>query len=309
MLDEIGPSVIYQRGPTQMAGNRIVLHYARKKSIPFVYALSSDSELNRWHEIGAAARSVKPVWKKVPMLPYALWREKVRGETLRGAAFLVAQHEGQQNRVRTKLNREAELLRTIHPELGRSARKGKEKVVLWAANYRPGKRGELFVRLARRCRSLDCRFTMISGGTKGQYLEPVLREAGGLENLSRLGEVSSGEVEQLLEESALFVNTSEKDLEGFPNTFVQAWLRETPVISLETDPGGVIVREGLGRLSGSFERMVEDVAWFVGNDREREAAGKRARAYAEKHHGMRTQGDVIERFFLDAARGRPGRPR
>ena len=94
------------------------------------------------------------------------------------------------------------------------------------------------------------------------------------------------DVESLMENAILFVNTSKGNYEGFPNTFVQSWLRETPTISLNVDPGGVIAREKLGKCSGSFEQLVKDVIFLIENDKERIEMGKRARVYAENAHGF-----------------------
>jgi glycosyltransferase involved in cell wall biosynthesis len=72
------------------------------------------------------------------------------------------------------------------------------------------------------------------------------------------------------------VNTS--DTEGFPNSYLQAWIRGTPLVAF-FDPDGVIVREGLGAAPRSLDEMVSAVDSLL-TDRERwQATSARARGY------------------------------
>jgi glycosyltransferase involved in cell wall biosynthesis len=294
-LDSIQPSVVYQRGRGQLTNNNLILRYAHQKAIPYVFALSSDMDLDGFYEIKTTIKAYKPLWKRIMLIPYALWLDKAMRSILRQADYLVAQHEGQLHRIKDKLHTEPNILRTIHPKLNHVASKSNEKIVLWANNYKPIKQGELFVRLASQCKKLNCRFIMIYGKTKEEYIRPVLKEASGLDNLILLGEISYEEAEDFIEKASVFVNTS--IFEGFPNTFVQSWLRETPTISLNVDPGGVIKREKIGICSGNFEQLVKDVKHLIENDQGRIDIGKRARAYAEEVHGFEHNAGKIADFF------------
>src|SRR5690606_42117859 len=75
----------------------------------------------------------------------------------------------------------------------------------------------------------------------------------------------------------LHINTS--DYEGFPNTFLQAWVRRVPVVSFY-DPDSVIRRRGLGSVCADINGMQRQIEALL-EDREACAQiGARARAYA-----------------------------
>ena len=65
----------------------------------------------------------------------------------------------------------------------------------------------------------------------------------------------------MLARAHLFVNTSL--FEGFANTFIQASMREAPVVSLHVNPDGVFDEGTVGVCAGSEERLVESVRTLV----------------------------------------------
>jgi len=61
------------------------------------------------------------------------------------------------------------------------------------------------------------------------------------------------DVNDSYQNALVFVNTS--DTEGFPNSYLQAWVRGTPVVSF-FDPDGLIQKEGLGFAVNTLDEMI-----------------------------------------------------
>lgn len=128
-------------------------------------------------------------------------------------------------------------------------------IVLWAASLSRRKRPEQFIELARLSRDNRVRYMMIGGHPDRAYTARLFENCP--DNLEWLGHLSFSATLDQFDRAAIFVNTSEK--EGYPNTFVQAWFRGVPVVSLGVDPDGVIRQEGLGLVVTSLDEMVAGI--------------------------------------------------
>jgi glycosyltransferase involved in cell wall biosynthesis len=106
-------------------------------------------------------------------------------------------------------------------------------------------------------------------------------------------------VNDYFERSRVFVNTSE--IEGFPNSFLQAWARGTPVVSF-FDPDGVIASEGLGRTVSNLHEMKDAVNRFCNDADEWRAASKRCTAFmARRFNEEKILATYIEALEVRAA--------
>ena len=65
---------------------------------------------------------------------------------------------------------------------------------------------------------------------------------------------------------------------------LEAWSVGTPVVSLSVDPGGVILREQLGLVSGSDARLVRDVVTLSCTEPLNVRLGENALAYVTSRH-------------------------
>jgi glycosyltransferase involved in cell wall biosynthesis len=204
---------------------------------------------------------------------------------IRNATLVLAQTEYQRSRLVQKFpDAPIQVLPNFHPAVPDCGRSGAVvKQVVWIANLKPLKNPGAFVRLARRfAHRSDVRFVMVGGTTKSDWTTQQLAEIAAAPNLEYRGAVSQAAVNDLLEHSDLLVNTS--DYEGFSNTFIQAWMRRVPVVSLRVDPDKLLSRGGLGAVTGDEDTLYARVAELLGDPDRCAAIGARARRYALEHH-------------------------
>ncbi|MBM4355369.1 MAG: glycosyltransferase family 4 protein [Deltaproteobacteria bacterium] len=212
---------------------------------------------------------------------------------------MVFQTEEQQERAR----RVRGLRGVVIPNMAHSLPAGlapfgpKETDVLWVGSCARVKQPELFLALAALLPHV--RFEMIMAGcTEPAWRDELVETAGVRPNLRFSGPLPYEQAFARFSAARVVVSTSRN--EGFPNVFLQAWQLGIPVVSLQADPGAVISTHGLGRVSGGhLDRMAEHVRDLLANPAEREAAGRRAMAYVERHHSAAAvAGRYLELFRM-----------
>ncbi|MGI9260384.1 MAG: glycosyltransferase family 4 protein [Woeseiaceae bacterium] len=149
--------------------------------------------------------------------------------------------------------------------------------VLWVNNLRAFKRPEIVYDIAKKMP--DVRFVMIGSPMKGfeALYEDIRRAAAELPNLEYLGPVPYAKVNSYFARAKLFLNTS--DSEGFPNSYLQAWIRGVPVISY-FDPDGLIESQRIGATVASQDDFCEPIARLLHENEERNEIGGRGRQFA-----------------------------
>lgn len=131
----------------------------------------------------------------------------------------------------------------------------KKYAAIWIANLRRLKRAEWFVELAKKMPQY--RFAIVGGVNEQDYYELIKTESGYLGNLDFLGAQPLEKVNKLLSESQILTCTSE--FEGFPNTFLQAWAQNIPIVST-VNPSNVITDYGLGKIIHTEEELYPSIS-------------------------------------------------
>ena len=205
---------------------------------------------------------------------------------------MFVQAEEHQRLLKDRFGKDSVILKNGHPVPSHLEPKDDPPIVLWLASLKRWKHAEIFVDLAKRCEGLDCRFILAGQAPDKRYLDEVLKPMQGLANIDYVGRVTIKESNDWIGRSSVFVNTS--DYEGFPNTFIQAWLRRVPVVSLNVDPDGVLSREKIGFRSATLENLCRDVTALIKDRSLRDSMGQRARDYAIRSHSIES---ITDRFL------------
>lgn len=280
-LRSIDPDIVYFR----VAGFRAAAAawYARSVRRPFVYACASDLEL-----IGKEPKT---------------WRDAFLFRLgLRAADAVLVQNVRQQVLLKETLGKRGVLIPNcfVDSAAGSGASDGH---VLWVGSITPLKSPHTFIELARRHPSKA--FRMVGGAYRGSpegvaYYEQVRELAATVPNLEFVGFVPFRDVGQHFDHASVLVNTS--PTEGFPNTFLQAWIRGVPTLSFvrpEVVPGesGTIACADLEDMSEQLVRLTDvQQAWSE--------ESKACKAHFEAVHGVRAALDAYRDFFDQVLVGR-----
>ena len=189
------------------------------------------------------------------------WRDKQIYEYgLRHADLIINQSQRQQDLLRENYHLEGPELNMVVQLQEPDEACVRDIDVLWVNNLRPFKRPDLLLELAGKLPGL--RIVMIGGPCHGHedLFEEIRQRAEGISNLEFKGYVPYQEVNDYYARSHVFVNTS--DSEGFPNSFLQSWVRGTPVFSF-FDPDGIIARERLGGSPDGTGQMALEVSGLI----------------------------------------------
>jgi glycosyltransferase involved in cell wall biosynthesis len=245
---------------------------ARWRRRPYVYSLASDRD--------AVAL---PRWSR-------------RRNVLHLAHAVVAQTESQRNWAR-HYGVESRVIATGFPVPAWNPTSRAD--VLWVGTLRDLKRPEIFLDLAAAFPTHS--FVLCGGaGEDPAGAARVAARAAELPNLRYEGFVPYANIAAHFARARILVNTS--SYEGFPNTFVLAWLHGAAVLSLGVDPDARLSCDGLGVVARDPAELVTALGALLADDARCAALTARARAHAEHHHDIRRVASEYEAVFAAAQR-------
>ncbi|MGI9301874.1 MAG: glycosyltransferase family 4 protein [Gammaproteobacteria bacterium] len=285
-LEEIKPDFVINRVGNGLTG--ICARFCRKSSARMIWHIANETDLIPL-EIKFKRTMLCSIIDK-RLLEYGL----------RNSTYVVAQAMYQAELLKRRYGRDTDLiLPNFHPQPRDEVHKANPLKVVWIANIKPKKQPQRFIELAQHFSGReDVQFVMVGRPESERFRREIESLVAGMDNLEYLGELPIEEVNRILSTAHIFVNTS--IYEGFPNTFIQAWMREAVVVSLHLDPDDVLKNNGVGFHCGTAEQMTRDVEALLNDVDMGRGIGQRARQYALRQHDLATNINRLEGFMQQA---------
>jgi len=203
------------------------------------------------------------------------------------AHLIIVQNEYQKEIIERRFRKKCVLIKNPITILDNSFdfEEKKENNLLWVGTIRSLKQPDLFLEIAKILPQF--KFIMIGGATNSELdlYNKIQKNSRTISNLSFLGFIPHNKIQKYYFQSSILVNTS--IVEGFPNTFLEAWNNSIPVISLNIDPDEIICKNKLGLHSTTFKQMIFDIEFLLNNDKLRYELAMNARKYLKENHDLK----------------------
>lgn len=284
-LAELGADVYYFR----IAHDLPLLWRAKRQlDAKFVYNVSRDVQCQPLFAAGPSQSGENALFRSLSRIRYATYKF-----LLRFPDRLFVQSRQQQ----TALERNRPLQSTVigngHPVPADDFEKESPPVVLWLASLKQVKNPDLFIRLVELTEDLPCQFWIVGRPVDDAIHELVRERAAAHESLEYFGECGILESNEYFKKATVYVHTG--DSEGFPNTFIQSWLHETPIVSLYADPDAALETNEIGARCDSLAEAESVLRKLIDDEEYRTRIGQTARRYAIDNHSISVIVDRIER--------------
>ena len=276
-LKKANADIYFQSCAGMLTG--VVAWFCKKYNRKFIFRLAHDTDC-------IVGKQIIPTWRDKKLYEFGL----------RNSNLISAQGVNQVKLLRenykidsTAINMAVQLPKDL-------IQVDKDIDILWVNNIRQFKRPELVFSLARLLPQHQ--FTMIGGAVSGNedLYKEIVEMGDEFNNVSVLGAVSYHQVNRYFERSKIFLNTS--DSEGFPNSFLQAWIRGLPVVSF-FDPDGLIKKMHLGVVPKNISEMASILFQLLKNTSLLNEFGNNAKIYAKENYSPTVVAKQYQKILPD----------
>jgi len=155
--------------------------------------------------------------------------------------------------------------------------------VLWVGSAQTLKQPQIFLRLAKSFPQHQ--FIIIIPKHNLLLWHEIRKKTRSISNINFIEKVPFNKINKYFAKAKIFVNTS--TYEGFPNTFVQATMYSTPVISLNVNPDNFLYKNHCGFCAqNSFNRLKIYTQNLFTDNKLWQIMSKNSYDYAKKNHDI-----------------------
>jgi len=276
-LKKVDAEIYYQRCASQQTG--LVSFFCRHVKKKMIFSVASDLDLIPGQQL----------------IRYK--RDKLLYEWgLKHADVIIVQNPQQQILCKKNYNKGSVVIRSCYENSSNNQDDDKQIDVLWVGTIKLIKRPEIFIELAQRMPEYS--FRMIGGSSNGNnhefYYCKIKEQASKVSNLDFWGFVPLTEIDKHFNKARLFVNSSK--WEGFPNTFLQSWIRGIPTVAF-INPDAIFEGEQVGVKVNSIDDMVHKIKELLACTQKYELIGNICKKYAEQFHSPEKIVDEYSKLF------------
>ncbi len=160
----------------------------------------------------------------------------------------------------------------------------RENYIAWIGNFRYEKNLPALAKIAAKLPGIKfkiagSKFTTVDDDTK-----IGLAELEKLQNVDFVGYISNDDIPSFLSNAKILLNTSR--LEGFSNTFLEAWSVGTPIVTTKNvNPDNIIGKFNLGKVAEDYDKIPEIIKEiFNYSEKEMKEISLRCINYIKEHH-------------------------
>lgn len=174
---------------------------------------------------------------------------------IKNASIVVTQSKDQQILLEKTYGLDSQVIKNSF-SVSDNKRTPEKKNILWVSRCESWKNPGIFLELAIKLPNLS--FIMICPKQKYQeeLFENVKTEAAKIKNLTFIDFVPFEKIQRYFDEALIFIGTS--NFEGFPNTYLQACLGKTPIVSYKVNPDNFIQEYKTGYFADGDRKKLED---------------------------------------------------
>ncbi|MFM1874724.1 MAG: hypothetical protein RL266_461 [Bacteroidota bacterium] len=257
------PEVIYVRPVLQYLF--VAALVAKGTECKVVWACSSDSKLKRSYFL----KGLSPLG----ILNYILFKK-----ALKMVDHLIVQTSYQHDLLLKNYSAESVVIANGHPKPMEKLSDQRSPRIIWIGRSAHVKNPLAFLELAESLSDSKYEFVMIMAKLDAELIGQIIERASRIANLKLLTDISNQEVHSALSDSALLVNTSHS--EGFSNTFIEAWMRGVPVLSLNADPEKLLSSQVGGFLCADLSGMKQRIEALLSDQKAWTSSSESCREYA-----------------------------
>jgi len=263
-LIKIKPDIVIQRSASVLTGlSALYCNLFKKK---FIYSVANNYDVN-----GKAERGFKG---------------KIYRYGLNNASCIVAQNNDQIKfffKHKKRIVPNIIILKSGYQI--NEFNKKKKNFILWVGRAIEWKRPEIFLKLALLFPE-EPFLLVLNKRNNFSYWNKLYKISSKMPNIKFRESIPFVKIGELFSKAKIFINTSINN-EGFPNTFIQAFISKTPVISLLVNPDNILSKYNIGLCcNNNFEQLKRHLTILLEDPTLIKIYSENAFKYAKKHHDI-----------------------